>query len=381
MKKLLMCLFSVMIAVILLICNCAWASEGLTETDDNFFVNTDPRYEKIVERLKTTSHSSSFSGSVLLATDDEIIAYGGPKAVTTEGLPVDLYTTYDIGSCSKIFTAVAVFQLIEKEKIALDDPLSKYFPEYKTGTDITVYQTLHMQSGIADYVNDPENFWVKTDTQDPEQFLRRLFLDEVSDEELLQNLYAAPLCFEPGSMQSYSNTDYHLLALIVEQVSGMKLNEYLQEHVFDVCGMEHTSSMAIADETSVPKSFTEVRDLGMVNEDGYSISPNQERGAGGIHTCTADLWAFDKALLSGQLVSSASLDEIMHFDMGYGCGMYPCGKNMVGHSGRNGAYTTQNVIIESETFGRVYLVASTSSDAGVYGLDAILAAAPWIVNE
>ena len=101
MKKQLSALLSLLTAAVLLACGCVGASEGLTETDDNFFVNPDPRYEKVVERLKTTSHSSSFSGSVLLATDDEIIAYGGPKAMTTEGEPVDMYTTYDIGSCSK----------------------------------------------------------------------------------------------------------------------------------------------------------------------------------------------------------------------------------------------------------------------------------------
>ena len=135
--------------------------------------------------------------------------------------------------------------------------------------------------------------------------------------------------------------------------------------------MEHTTSMKIGDETSVPRLFQDLFSAGVVTEDGYSPQPNTERGAGGIHTCVADLWAFDRALVSGQLVSSASLEEMMHFEMDYGCGLYPYGQNAYGHSGRNGTYTTQNIFIESEQFGRMFFIACTSSDAGTFGLDAL----------
>ena len=360
---------SVLTAAVLLIGSGACAFEELRETDDNFFVSADPAYEKIVDRVKKSAHSNSFTGSLLLAAEDRVILYGGPKAMTTAGKPVDMYTTYDIGSCSKTFTAVAVFQLIEAGMVSLDDPVAKYFPEYEAGRDITVYHLLHMQSGIADYTNDPETFWGDTAKQDLEKFTYMFFHDELSDEDFLRALYAAPLYYTPGADSDYSNTNYHLLAMIVEQVSGMKINEYLQEHIFDPCGMEHTTSMVIGDETSVPKLFSELLSAGVINENGYSPQPNTERGAGGIHTCVADLWAFDRALVSGQLVSGDSLEEMTHFEMDYGCGLYPYGKNAFGHSGRNGTYTTQNVIIESAQYGRVYFIASTSEDAGIYGLD------------
>ena len=355
---------SVLLTVILLLVSSVCAAGELQETDDNFWVSADPAYEKLIERVKKTSHSDSFNGSVLLATEDQIILYGGPKALTTEGRPVDMYTT-------KTFTAVAVFQLAEAGLISPDDPVSRYFPEYETGKDITVYQLLHMQSGIADYTNDPETFWGETAAQDPDQLIYMFFNDAFSDEDFLQALYAAPLYFTPGTEQSYSNTNYHLLAMIVEQVSGMKFNEYLQEHIFTPCGMEHTTAMAVGDETSVPKLFTDLLSMGVVNENGYSVQPITERGAGGIHTCVADLWAFDKALVSGQLVSSGSFEEMTRFEMDYGCALYPYGKNAYGHSGRNGTYTTQNVIIESEQYGRVFFIAATSSDTGTYGLDTL----------
>lgn len=364
-------LLSVLMAVILLIGSSAYAFSELQETDENFFMNADPAYVKLVDRVKKSSHSNSFTGSILIATEDQIILYGGPKAMTAEGKPVDMYTTYDIGSCSKTFTAAAVFQLIEAGLVSLDDPVTKYFPAYEIGKDITIYHLLHMQSGIADYTNDPETFWGDVCKQDPEKFTYMFFNDGLSDGDFLRALYAAPLYYTPGAEQSYSNTNYHLLAMIIEQVSGMIFNEYLQAHIFDPCGMEHTSSMAIGDETSVPKMFADLFSAGIVNENGYSAQPNTERGAGGIHTCVADLWAFDKALLSGQLISSNSLEEMTHFEMDYGCALYPYGKNAYGHSGRNATYTTQNVVIESEQYGRVFFIVSTSTDAGSYGLNVL----------
>ena len=69
-----------------------------------------------------------------------------------------------------------------------------------------------------------------------------------------------------------------------------------------------------------------------------------------------------------------------HFEMGYGCGLYPYTENAYGHSGRDGTYTSQNVIIDSEKFGRVYFIAFTPTDAGSYGLDAILSAALYTLR-
>ena len=372
MKRTVLKLFAVLLALTLLTSGSALALEGLREEDENFFVSPNPVYAELIDHVRRVSHSNSFTGSILIATDDEIILYGGPKALNREGLPVDPHTTYNIGSCSKLFTAVAVFQLIDAGRISLDDPLDRFFPEYETGKGITVWHLLHMQSGIVDYVNDPASFFVQVDGQDMASFEQRTFRDEVSDEEFLANLFAAPLDFEPGSEQYYSNTNYHLLALIIEQVSGMDFCDYVQANIFDPCGLEHTTSMVGGNETSVPKAFWDLAAYGIVDENGYNMAPRWERGAGGIHTCLTDLWTFDRALLSGRLVSETSLAEMMNFDKDYGCGLYPYTKDAFGHSGKDATYTSQNVIIDSEKFGRVYFIASTSSDAGAYALSPLL---------
>ena len=163
---------------------------------------------------------------------------------------------------------MAVFQLIEAGQISLDDPVSRFFPEYETGKGITIRHLLHMQSGIPDYVNDPDGFWVGIGKDGMDEFLLRSYRDEVTDEEFLENLYAAPLDFEPGTQQEYSNTNYHILAMITEQVSGMRLCDYLQEHIFDPCGMEHTTAMVAGNETSVPVAFWDLLSIGMVDGNG-----------------------------------------------------------------------------------------------------------------
>ncbi len=377
MKKHLRKWLSFLAAAVLLAGSSACAVPDLQEEPNNFFVSSDEQYRDLIDHITSASASDSFNGSVLIATKDGIILYGGPKAKNRDGEPVDLYTTYDIGSCSKLFTAVAVFRLIDAGLLSLDDPLTRFFPEYETGRKITVYHLLHMQSGIPDYVNDPPAFWTDVTEENMAEFYPRSFGDRIPDSEFLENLYSAQLYFEPGTEQSYCNTNYHLLAMIVEQVSGMRFCDYLRDNIFSVCGMEHTTSMVAGNETSVPKLFSDLREAGIVDENGYSMEPNNERGAGGIHTCLADFWEFDKALFSGRLVSRGSLAEIMNFDMEYGCGLYPCGKHAYGHSGRNSTYTTQNVIIESEQFGWVCFIASTSSDTGTHGLDSLLEVALW----
>ena len=152
-------LLPVLLAVVLMAGSGAGILEGLNEEDNNFFVSADPRYGKLAARVRENARKNSFNGSVLIATDDEIILHGGPRAVTTEGRPADPYTVYEIGSISKTFTAVVVIKLIERGRLRMDDRLTRFFPDFENGKDITIAHLLHMQSGLADYVNDPVTFF------------------------------------------------------------------------------------------------------------------------------------------------------------------------------------------------------------------------------
>ncbi|MBP5581775.1 MAG: beta-lactamase family protein, partial [Ruminococcus sp.] len=266
--------------------------------------NEKEEYSKLVNIMKyECARSTDIKGTYLLANDDEIIFIGGINSVDTSGNKVDAYTTYEIGSVTKTFTATAVLQLCEQGKLSLDDTLDKFFPEYVYGKDITIYQLLHMKSGIRREFFDDTHGLVEGDTNN-EAFeeWKKFYSDGYTDEELLAELFAAEPAFEPGKQHSYSNAGYTLLAMIIEQVTGESYAEYIQKNIFDVCGMEHSSSMTVGDVTGVPEPVPDdmyAFDIYDLSPTGYMQNQRTGRGCSDIHTCAADMLAFDRALTGG----------------------------------------------------------------------------------
>ena len=336
--------------------------EGLRIDKNNFFASDDSKYQGLIEHIEKISSSQNFKGSMILATEDGIILYGGPNnSLTTSGDPVDPFTVYEIGSVTKTFTAVVIMKLVELGKIGLDDKITKFFPDYKTGKDITVRNLLNMTSGIPDYVNNPFAFFGLSNA-DIKKYEDMYSVDGLPDEDFLNYMYAAPLDFEPGSKVDYSNSNYHLLAMIIEQVEGVSYSEAVTKYVFEPLAMEHSSATQYGDETSVPDEAQ-----------GYHTFQNGARGAGDVHTSMADLLTFDKALFGGDLVSEGSLAVMEDYQFGeYGCGLYPYGDRAYGHSGAVASYITQNIVIESEKYGRVYFAASCPTIIGEAGFTSLL---------
>lgn len=111
-------------------------------------------------------------------------------------------------------SADAVLQLCEQGKLSLEDALGKYFPEFEYGKDITVYQLLHMQSGLRkDFVTE-ETFLLENGERDMEEW-KRYFYDGFTDEELLNMVFDDELEYEPGTKYQYSNVGYDLRAMIL----------------------------------------------------------------------------------------------------------------------------------------------------------------------
>ena len=337
----------------------------LTERDNDFLVNEDPKYKSLIDSAIKAAKDSHFEGVLAVATDDDVLLFGSPGAMTIENTPADPYTIYEVGSISKTFTAVMVMKLIDQGKMTMDDTLGKYFPDYKIGRDISIANLLNMQSGIIDYVNQATVFF-KGDERDPEEIITTPGL---TDEEFLSYLYPLELKFEPGTRTDYSNTNYHLLALIIEQITGESFKDAVKKEIFEPLGMEHSSAMTVGDETSIPDSTI-----------GYHQFQEGARGAGDIHSCMADMVAFDRALFGGDLVSVKSLTRMKDFkSKEYGCGLFPYGKNSYGHQGSVACYTSENVVIETKEFGRVYLIASTSDPQQARNLEKMvtLATSEW----
>jgi len=331
-------------------------TEGLKHENDQWH-NDKEEYSEIAEKLQNLSVTfAELKGVNILATDNDIIFIQGIDSTETDGeTPVNAYTTYEVGSITKTMTATAVLQLIEQGKLSMADTLGQFFPEYEAGRNITIYQLLHMQSGIYDYVNDVFSL-SKTHDIDIETMTEKFLADSFTDEEMLDFIGSLELKHEPGAEMSYSNTNYHLLAMIIEQLTGKSFGEYLQENIFDVCGMEHSSSMKTGDVTSIPE-LNDKEAVEFTDENGYMASPNFNRGAGDVHSCAADLVMFDRALMNGKLINEDSLKEMFNMDMNYGCGwMAGASDSDRFHSGKAGSYLSCNAVFDTEKYGRVYYI-------------------------
>lgn len=327
----------------------------LTETERSWS-NPEEQYAGLLD----TYGGQKCYGAMVVATDKDVVYLYAEDETEKDGTTlVSQDTVFDIASTSKVFTAVCILQLAEQGKLSLDDTLDKYFPHYVKGRKITIYNLLHMTSGISDYLNNPDPFWKISGAEAADQKISDILQDRTTDEELLKAMYSAPLEFEPGSQVSYSNTNYRLLAFIIEQLTGMRYCDYVKENIFDKCGMTKTTSMALGDMTYVPVNYEELAEYGFTDEKGYTMCPNNSRGDGGIHSCLTDMVAFDRALFGGKLLSEKSMDILLNDNgMGYCCGLRK-DKNGYSHDGSAPTCAADNRIIESEQFGHIYVISLT----------------------
>lgn len=320
--------------------------------EERSWKNDDEKYAELLKSYGDTRCHGTFA----LATDDDIVYLYCEDALEKDGTtPVSPYTKFDIASISKSITAVCVLQLAEIGKLSIDDTLSKYFPEYKTGANITIYQLLHMMSGIPDYINNPDPFWGISGAEAADKKIADILQDRITEEQFIAAMYKAPLSFEPGTQYEYSNTNYRMLAFIIEQVSGMKYCDYVQKNIFDKCGMTHSTSMIKDDLTYVPVNFEENVAYEFTDKDGYPVCPNNTKGDGGIHSCLSDLVLFDRALFTGKLLGKDAMDTMLTAVGEYCCGLKLM-NNGYAHDGASMTCSGYNKIMESEEFGHVYAI-------------------------
>jgi CubicO group peptidase (beta-lactamase class C family) len=158
--------------------------------------------------------------------------------------------------------------------------------------------------------------------------------------------------------------------MIIEKLTGKSYAEYVQKNIFDVCGMEHSSSMTTGDVTSIPEFVPDgtspFTDPYEVVDTLYMQLIKPERGVGDIHSCAADLLLFDRALIGGKLINEDSLAEMFHMDKGYGCGWVPAGRyaDIFYHGGETYVYKAYNLYAKTEKYGNIYLIQLHPTVAG-----------------
>ncbi len=282
--------------------------------------------EKVMKRLKD---KDAFSGTLLIAKNDKVLyEFVCGEASKRFHVPNNIDTKFNLGSMNKMFTSTAIMQLVEKNKVSLDDPISKYLDESwlpKSITDkVTVHHLLTHTSGLGSYFN--QKYW-----ETSREMFRQLddYKPLVIDETL---------AFEPGERFRYSNTGMFLLGVIIEKASGENYFDYIREKIHKPAGMKNSDCY----EMDMPVENLAIGYVPNNSQWGWenNIYKHVLKGgpAGGGFSTVRDLHQFALALTSGKLVSQKSLDKMWqsHSDANYGYGFsieqHPSGK-VVGHSG------------------------------------------------
>jgi CubicO group peptidase (beta-lactamase class C family) len=272
----------------------------------------------------------------------------------------DAAMAYPIGSISKQFTATAVLLLQQQSKLSIDDPVAKYYPELTRGSDVTLRNLMTMTSGYEDFA--PQDYSI------PAWYQPHKPIDTIHE------WATKPLDFEPGTQYQYSNTNYVLLALIVEKVTGKPFYQYLREAVLNPARLP-----------DVFNAYTDREKLQVTGYQSYALQPPRVLpleaaswyfGDGELAMPTASLLTWDLTLINQTVLSAASYKEMetpFVFKNGkpsmYGLGLHiPTleshnGHRELEHSGEVGGYVAENIVFPDDKLAIVVLTNEVASEA------------------
>ena len=271
--------------------------------------------------------SRGFSGQLLIAKNGAVVfekEMGFADFRTKDTLSIN--TPLHIASVGKTFTSMAVLHLMEAGSLGLDDTLGKFFPGFPY-KDITVKMLLNHRSGLPNYLH----------------YLSAIKNNDTcySNEDVLNSLYVLHPGLEhrPGTRFSYSNTNFVLLAMIVEKVSGQSFPVFMKQTFFDPLQMTNTFVYAKQD-TLIPTPSFEWNGRYWKN-DPFDCTYGDKN----LYTTSHDLLKWDQALIPGQMFKKETLDSaftpysnerksIHNYGLGWRMMIFPGGKKLVYHNGR-----------------------------------------------
>ena len=279
-----------------------------------------------LDSFLNTLVSKNLAMGNLTISENAIIKY--QKAIgysfmdSNKKVSANIHTKYRIGSATKMFTAVMIFQLIQEGKIRLDQKLSLYFPDLPNADKITIQNMLYHRSGLHDYTHD-------TDFPD--------WMDKPkSHEELLKIIKEKGSDFEPGANADYCNSNYLLLGYIIEKICKMPYADALNIRITSKLGLKNTyfgKPINIHDNESASYKYANNNNWARQKETDLSI----HGGAGSIVSTATDMVKFIDALFSYKLINKTSLAQMETMVDDYGMGMFPNkygDKPSFGHNGR-----------------------------------------------
>jgi D-alanyl-D-alanine carboxypeptidase len=325
---------------------------GCAQTLDK--AKLDQFFDRLAEKNKAM-------GSLTIAKDGKVLysrTIGYSQISGTVKKPLTAANRFRIASIGKMYTAAMILQLVEERKLKLTDTLDKFFPQVPNAGKITIVQMLSHRSGIPNLKRD----W------DPQ----RIWTNGITNDEKLALIAKATPDFEPDTKQSYSNSGYFLLGLILERITGKSYAKALEERITSKLELEDTYSATGYIDVNKNESLTYIHfggDWQQVRETHPSIA----YGAGQIMSTPNDLAKFIQALFDGKIVSKESLNQMKTIRDGEGLGMVPftyAGKTFYGGTGGGDNYGSwlvyepeEKLAVAYTTNAKIYPVARIVSGA------------------
>ncbi|NCI46333.1 serine hydrolase domain-containing protein [Sediminibacterium soli] len=281
---------------------------ALSPAVKQYYANAiEPLYQSMLVR-------TGFNGSILLAKNGEIVFedYRGMINFKTKE-PITSSSVFHVASVSKTFTAMVVLKLMEEGKLSLDDAVEKYLPGFPY-PGIHIRELLNHRSGLPKYdhfMSGTMSVATKVRTRRGKLVTRYRTVKSpvqltglATNEDVLQYMirYLPAPEASPNRRYNYCNTNFAMLALIVEKITHTPFPEYMEEKVFKPLGMNHTYIFSIRDTADYIPSYTPSRRP-------YELEKlDCVYGDKNVYTNVRDLLLWDKALYDGKFLSQHSLD-------------------------------------------------------------------------
>jgi CubicO group peptidase (beta-lactamase class C family) len=246
--------------------------------------------EKINKLLNGYAETGRFNGSALVASLDKVLLDKGFGYKNyNENTLNDSGTVYQIASVTKQFTSAVILKLVELNKLSLSEKLSKFYPDFPKGENITIENLLTHTSGIFDWTHS-------------------INFSPANEQTLVGFLKNKPFDFEPGTNWSYSNSNYSLLGYIIQKVTGMSYEDAVRKYIFVPLQMTHSGfdfkNFKSKDKATGYSVFSD-----SVKTEGTLYDSVGPFAAGEIYSTVGDLYKWHRGLQSCKIISRTSLEK------------------------------------------------------------------------
>jgi CubicO group peptidase (beta-lactamase class C family) len=329
--------------------------------------------QQVADIATKTLHSTGVpSASIAIVEHNRIVyAHAFGLANVTPPKPATAAMAYPIGSISKQFTANAILLLQQRGKLSIDDPVAKYFPNFTRANEVTLRNLMTMTSGYEDFA--------------PQDYIIPAWRENTDPLTNVTRWATKPLDFTPGTDWQYSNTNYVILGLIVQKVSGQPLMQFLRENVLDPLHLQG----GVPDGRSLPggvqdvfNAYTQREKLQVTGYVSNALAPVRVQplegngwyfGDGELAMPASTLAQWDIGIIQQKLLSPASYKQFETpfilangNNSNYGLGIFIHdinGHRELEHSGEVGGYVSENMLFPEDGIAVVVLTNQVASSA------------------